>query len=329
MFVAFAKHLKPFCDAFEYNGKSIVTLPLITSLPPSMRRPLADGGDVGTEYQAMCAASWRAAGFTQIISVNAKSELAAKPEIYKLAESLGIAVVGVDRDATDWVTRPYVYVSDLVGVGCDAAGSGNVAIINADILLSKDATAADLASYAKPGQFAIARRVAADLPGGPTREPWYWGFDFFVGDVEDFRSAPDIDLVFGCAWWDHLFPALLYLSGKKMVHIEGPFAAHLEHEERASDAIRAKLGYHMLEKMERFVSQKAVKSELTARYAAALQQVIHNRSGRPLRDLAVSVRKYIPWCADMEELYLMHRFAAHNVKFIDEFRAPQQQMLRT
>ena len=304
-------------------------IPLITSLPPRTRRPLADGRDVGAEYQEMCAASWHAAGFSEIISVNSKSELAAKPEIYTLAERLGVRVVAVDRDAANVTGRPYVFVSDLVTVGCDVAGNGNVAITNADILFTREPKAADLAAAnAKPGQFAIARRVAADLPGGPTREPWYWGFDFFVGDAADFRSAPDIGLVFGCAWWDHLFPALLYLAGKSMVHIDGSFAMHLEHEERASDEIRAKLGYHLLDEMEAFVRDQAARSEFTVRYAKSLRRVITDRSDKPLRDLAVSLRKRIPWRASTEELHLMHRFAAHNVNFIDEFRAPDQCLRR-
>lgn len=304
-------------------------VPLVTSLPPGMLRPLADGRDVGAEYQAMCVASWREAGFADIVSVNAASELAAKPEIYALAERLGVRIASVDRDAKHITGKPHVFVSDLVRIGCEMAGSGNVAIINADILFTGERKADDLIGHAKPGQFAIARRVAADLPGGPTREPWYWGFDFYVGDAGDFRAAPDIGLVFGCAWWDHLFPALLYLAGKDMVHIEGSFAAHLEHEDRSSDAVRAKLGHDFLAKMQAFVRDDAKRTEFTQRYARSLQRVITNRTDRPLRDFAVSLRKHMPWRASTEELYLMHRFAAHNVNFIDEFRASDRALQRT
>src|ERR1044072_7633021 len=94
-------------------------IPLLTSLPPRMSRPLPDGREFGAQYQAMCVASWREAGFSEIVSINSRRELEPQPQIYDLAKSLGVRVVAVDRDAAEQVGKAYAYIADICAVGRD------------------------------------------------------------------------------------------------------------------------------------------------------------------------------------------------------------------
>ena len=296
-------------------------IPLITSLPPRMSRPLPDGREFGAEYQAMCIASWREAGFSEIVSVNSRRELEALPQIYDLAKANGVRVVAVERDAAETVGKAYAYVSDIFGVGAELAGDGTVAFVNADIMLGASPRVADLvAANVGPGQFAVARRVPVDRPGAATGEPYYWGFDFFAGDAREFAAVPDIGLIVGCHWWDHLMPALMCWAGARMVHIEEPVVIHLEHEERSGEDIRARLGQRFLDELRRVAAGGTWKSETAALYMQGLERAVKDQSGRPIRDLAAALRRRLPTYAKTEQHYMLHRLAMHCVSFIDSYK---------
>ena len=140
-------------------------VPIITSLPPRMTRFTEDGREIGADYQRQCAASWSEVGFSPIISVNSKRELEAAPELRSLVSELGAEVIPVERDASAITGKPYVFVSDILRVACEVVGSGPFAMINADILLAKEANLIGLiTSVVEPRRFLMARRIGISEP---------------------------------------------------------------------------------------------------------------------------------------------------------------------
>src|ERR1700730_10574743 len=58
---------------FRERNVILVSIPLITSIPPAISRLDAKGVEIGEAYQLACIESWKRAGF-EPVSVNSKDE---------------------------------------------------------------------------------------------------------------------------------------------------------------------------------------------------------------------------------------------------------------
>ncbi len=217
-------------------SSSVSQLPLITSLPQSMKRISADGADIGSEYALACQRSWIQSGF-EPISLNANDEIDEIPEDLK-----GIKFISVDRTARATTGKPHVYLHDML----DAARritDGLVAITNADIVLNLSAETQSRIRQIKPGECLIAKRIdlqSPDLKNSGTE--YFHGYDFFVFHTGDLNRYTSRDFIFGAPWWDHFFPIHMIMNGIRVRKIREKSVFHLSHTERWNEDLWVQKG---------------------------------------------------------------------------------------
>ena len=103
------------------------SIPLFTSIPPSITRLDKAGRNVGERYVEYCIESWRISGFNPI-SINSSSE--GIPEYLEHQ----IENISVDHDAHAEYQKPVLYLNDFIDAILNNH-EGVVAITKADIVL--------------------------------------------------------------------------------------------------------------------------------------------------------------------------------------------------
>lgn len=287
-----------------------------------MSRRTEDGRDIGADYQRQCIASWREAGFTEIISVNSKEEIETSAELQNLARDLGVRIVPVERDALTTTRKRLIFLTDLLQVARESAVGGKFAFINADIALVQDANVLDLISCTvRPKRFLMARRAGINDPDGQSGDLYYWGFDLFAAHTSDIEAMPDMGLVIGAPWWDYYFPIMMCLRGAEPAQPVMPAILHLEHDERWDSKVWHELGQSSLNAMLSLLSRAPLSSDVKAAdYAAALHRAFQRKTGNMLSDLAYHTRKLLPKYARQELEKALKRVAHTNVKFLDRYK---------
>ncbi len=274
----------------------VPTVPLVTSIPPSVTRLDKDGVDVGAAYQEKCILSWEHAFFSPC-SVHSLRE---KPPI-------GVPIASVDRDASHVTGRPHVYFADLLKVGLERARGGPFALANADLMFKPEL--GEVVARLRPGEMIFSRRIDIDRMEQVTGEVYHSGFDFFAMHSVDAESVGDAGLVFGAPWWDHYLPLAMHMRGCKMRLLQ-PSVFHLLHEERWSWHVWALLGG-------RFVAEIS-RSATDAVYGAGLKNALADSSFEVRRNTARSILKKITQAPDKGVQRALHRVSLLNVQFLDE-----------
>ncbi|MHC1788041.1 hypothetical protein [Solidesulfovibrio sp.] len=192
----------------------------VTSLPP-----LAGG------RCREAVASWAAAGFSPLISVNAPSEIAALAGRFP-----DVAFVAGCGAATARFGRPYAGLSDLLAAGRDA-GTTAIAVVNADIVLTaRPGFAGRLARAATGGAVAACRVDRPGTAAGPSEAgspaAYYYdvGFDLCAVDAH-LAVRPELDGFFlGLPWWDYALPLAVARAGGLLRFCAAPLCTHAVHD---------------------------------------------------------------------------------------------------
>jgi hypothetical protein len=275
----------------------MVSIPLITSIPPRMSRLNAKGDQIGEAYQLACIASWKRAGF-EPVSVNWKNE-SFKHEL---------RMIPVNRSASEITGRPHVFFADLLAAASIEARGRPFAIMNADLVLTPTTALAARVAQLRPGELIFTRRIDIDQPGQTDGMTWRYGYDFFASHADDTSGLSDVGMVFGAPWWDHLFPLLMLMRGCRIYQIE-PTVLHLKHTERWNWPMWEELG-------QRFVY--AMKASAVDTYRLRLEAAIKGRTDRLLSDLEYNLWKRLPENAAGEARRMLHRVSDMNLSFLDE-----------
>jgi hypothetical protein len=200
---------------------------LYTSIPPKVIR-FVEGEDVGQAWTQMCVNSWRETGYN-IYSINSAKESTTVAALYP-----GINIIETERDGSDKVGRPLVYVSDIISAA-KQANEPTFALVNADIMFLKDA-AAILKNWEPAAGFAYSTRLDIDdLKGNNPR--LHGGVDFLILRTADVLELSLPDILFGTPWWDYWLPCSLNcrgVKGRRLSVNNQPVIAHLFHDERWS-----------------------------------------------------------------------------------------------
>ena len=87
-----------------------MTVCLVTSVPPRLKRKAPDGQDFGPAYQRRCVASWLAEGW-DVVSVNPAAECETVREAHP-----GLRVEAVDGSASAAFGKPCVWIEDMLSL---------------------------------------------------------------------------------------------------------------------------------------------------------------------------------------------------------------------
>jgi hypothetical protein len=200
---------------------------IYTSIPPKVSR-FVDGQDVGNLWTRMCVNSWLEAGYT-IYSVNSEKESSSIASLYP-----DVNIIEVNRDGSHIVGRPLVYISDIIKLAIQS-NQRYFALVNADIMISKDASAA-LKGWIPENGFAYSTRLDIDDLSGKNPRV-HGGVDFLILETKDVVEIDLPDILFGTPWWDYWLPISLNcrgINGRRLIKNNAPVITHLFHDERWS-----------------------------------------------------------------------------------------------
>ena len=199
------------------------SIPLFTSIPPSITRLDKAGRNVGEHYIKYCIESWRVSGFNPI-SINSSAE-----RIPKCFEQ-HIENISVNRDASALYQKPVLYLRDFIDAIL-STHEGVVSITNADIILDFSEHERSIIESLKPNECIISKRIDVDVKEERIGIEYSTGYDFFSFHTNvmcDFNAS---DFAIGMPWWDHFLPLWLYMKGTTSAgKIDSVF--HLKHQER-------------------------------------------------------------------------------------------------
>lgn len=201
----------------------------VTSLPPS-----AD---------ARCraaVASWTAAGFTSIVSVNAAREIALLADRFP-----EVAFVPGGPAAETLFGRPYAGLPELLAAGA-AGGAAVVAIVNADIAVAAGPDFAGRLATAATGGAVVACRVDVAPDGGAAPAYYDVGFDLCAVDAR-LAERPELAGFFlGLPWWDYALPLAVARAGGMVRFCPAPVCRHAVHDTAWSHRAFLSLGRHFV-----------------------------------------------------------------------------------
>lgn len=276
----------------------MVSMPLITSVPPKMSRLDAKGDEIGEAYQLGCIESWQRSGF-EPVSVNSKNE----------AFRHALRMIPVSRDASAITGRPQVFLADLLTVASIEAQGRQFVLMNGDLVLPRTAALAARVAQLRPGEFIFGRRIDIDQLDQTDGIPQRFGYDFFAGHADDISGLSDAGMVFGAPWWDHFFPLLMLMQGCRIYQIE-PAVMHLNHTKQWNMPVWEALG-------QRFVAEIKTRTR-DKTYGSRLEDAVKRRTGRLLSDLKYNLWKSLPKNAAREPSRMLHRVSDVNISFLDE-----------
>ena len=280
------------------------SIPLITSLPPSLSRRDAAGDEVGAAYQERCIESWRRAGF-EPISVNSTAE----------SHHHAVRTIPVSRDASVITGRPQVFLADVLAVASEQANGRPFVVMNADLLIRPDMALAANVLGLHAGEFLFSRRIDIRRPDQTHGMPFLHGYDFFAGHADDISGLRDGGFVFGAPWWDYYLPLMMFARGCRIYQTEPP-VLHLTHAVNWLDAWE-KLGARFIDETRAHVANDKFRSRL---------EEAMNRRGGHLLSLRYSAWKLIPKNAAIERKRMLHRVAGASMSFLNDVAAPRTVM---
>lgn len=200
-------------------------IPLFVSVPPGMRRSAPDGSEIGDEYQRLCIRSWFDSGLTP------KTVNSVRESVNPVAAEMGVVHIGIEKDATDEVGKPLVYLQDLIDTA--ALADGPVLITNADIILNLDAGELERIRSLQPGEAFFARRLDVSDTDAGQGDIFEHGIDLIGVHSRTLQGLDCGRYVLGMPWWDHYVPIALLAQGVRQVNFLRPEAVvHLLHDER-------------------------------------------------------------------------------------------------
>jgi hypothetical protein len=291
-----------------------MTIPLFTSVAPSMSRQDENGAEIGAAYQEACIRSWIAAGF-RVVSVNGPDDDVPFQDMME--------VVRTTRTAKDLHGKPVVFVADLFAAAARVT-SGPAAIINADILLRPSFDFAARVAGLRQDQALIARRTdlarLADTGGAI-----YEGFDLFAAHVSRLAQIPDRTFAVGLHWWDYIVPLELDALGVRVETVAKPLAYHLLHGKNWNQKEWFNLGVAFAER----VQQLPVSAATEALRPAALAVTDQHTKAEPYRPIikfAAGVHSNlgarVKHAAERKTAKALRRLAAISFRAIDTAFSP-------
>ena len=186
----------------------------VTSLPP------------GADDRCRAAlASWAAAGFASIVSVNTPTEIAVLARRFPQ-----VAFVPAPSAALEAFGRSYAGLSRLLAAGA-AAGAAVVAVINADIVIAAGPDFAGRLAAAATGGAVVACRVDTAADRTATAAQYYdVGFDLCAVDAR-WAERPELDgFYLGLPWWDYALPLAVGRAGGLVRFCPAPLCRHAAHD---------------------------------------------------------------------------------------------------
>ena len=186
----------------------------VTSLPP------------GADARCRAAvASWGAAGFSAIVSVNTPAEITALAKRFPQ-----VAFVPGATTALAAFGRPYAGLPQLLAAGA-ATGAAVVAVINADLVLAAGPDFAGRLASAATGGAVIACRVDVAAHRSASAASSYYDVGFDLCAVEA-RLADRLELdgfYLGLPWWDYALPLAVVRAGGLLRFCPAPLSLHAVH----------------------------------------------------------------------------------------------------
>ena len=195
----------------------------VTSVPPKIRRPLANGNDVGFDYLQACLQTWLNTG-AKVATLNRPSEVPSLPPV-----PAEISRMPLEGDTALYNDRygPSLRAMAEAGRGNDIAG-----IFNADTYLFDSAALKNVLQTEAKDTLIFARRIDVETFGGALRTLNKTGVDAIFFDRERFMpmfSDPQVGIFqMGVPWWDVLVPTVAGFYGN-VACIDEPFVAHMDH----------------------------------------------------------------------------------------------------
>ncbi|WP_207477549.1 hypothetical protein [Arenibaculum pallidiluteum] len=262
-------------------------LAAFTSIPPRLRRPLRDGGDVGPEYLRACIASWRRCGL-EPHSVHYEDERAL------ISDPLpGVVYHFLPRRPEDGANKKPRIATLFAAIA--AAGVPRAGIVNADILLAGGPGLGAAMEASAAGGLLIGKRCDVADPFDDAGLAYELGVDLFVFDADLPGRIGDMGLILGEPWWDYWVPLAAAFADVPLRQVQGPLALHLKHPQAYSQALWLAFGRGL----HRYALDRARGGNGTAEAFAAA------------RDAALG-----PVPAELDDPYLL-RFANFCVRWID------------
>ncbi|EHJ46216.1 hypothetical protein DFW101_0199 [Solidesulfovibrio carbinoliphilus subsp. oakridgensis] len=225
-----------FARAFAVDPGRLAAQVNMAALSPDADRPfppdLPCGGPVAAatslppttdQRHRAAVASFVAAGFSPVVSVNTAAEIEALwrkfPEV--------VFVPGPDAAARD-LGRPYAALGDLLAAGV-AAGAEAVAIVNADIVLVPPEGLAERIGRAARGGAAFACRVDVAGLAATTGQYHDVGFDLCAVDAAVAGRLDVGGFHLGLPWWDYALPLAVLAAGGRLGFAAAPVLRHPVH----------------------------------------------------------------------------------------------------
>ena len=205
------------------NKLRLNSIVCVTSVPPKIRRPLANGNDVGLEYLQACLQTWLKTG-AELTTLNRPSEVPRLPPV-----PAEISRVRIEEDTALYKN---CYGPSLGAMADAGKGNDIVGIFNADTYLFNSAALKNMLQTEAKDTLIFARRIDVETFGGALRNLNKTGVDAIFFDREHFMpmfSDPDVGIFqMGVPWWDVLVPTVASFYGY-VACIDEPFVAHMDH----------------------------------------------------------------------------------------------------
>jgi len=192
---------------------------LATSLVPGTRQ----------EVQQAAVNSWIDCGFS-VQSLNTEKEAAAVQTEFPTVEAHVML-----RDARIATGRPVIFINDILQFFRNS-GSDICGIINSDIYLAGGQAFHDqVASLAREGHIILPRLEVPDFSSS-TGQLDPFGYDFFMFDRTLLADWNESQFCLGMPFWDHWFPMMSLLAGRKVLKIVSRNVRHIPHPVSRDDS---------------------------------------------------------------------------------------------
>jgi hypothetical protein len=181
---------------------------------------IAPGGRL--ELQRAAVGSWLTLGF-EVVSLNSPAEIGV------LAAEFGdIEFVPQVRTAQSILGTPLIFISDILAY-LKQSERPICGIVNSDIFAAADKNfSAYLTKQAKDA-LVFSPRYQIDSLDDANLTADALGFDFFVFDRNLIGEWNESHFCLGMASWDHWFPLMPLLAGRKVRKLYSPIAKHVRH----------------------------------------------------------------------------------------------------
>ena len=194
-------------------------LPLVTSLVPGIR----------LDMQHSAVKSWYRAGF-EVTTINSHHESAEVARDFP-----EIASETVLRDGGLAVGKPVVFINDILQHIRDG-GNDKSGIINSDIILAQNSSIAELVKNLPSDTLLACPRTDVDhldQKNGLLDPYGYDAFFFHRSLVEDWNETR---FNLGMPFWDHWFPMMSLLSGRRVLKLISDEFRHVRHSVARDDS---------------------------------------------------------------------------------------------